>query len=150
VAVLALVYVRPVVGSGFDPITDELVERSRTMYRMLHEHDAAFLDFFHPALEYHPPASFGVVLHGPWELLELLDSVTDSFDAPRPEPEEFLPSGDALVVLGTWTGTAKATGVRVEAPFAHLQRFRDGKLAHFRVFMDTATHLTALQEQAPD
>ena len=138
-----LVYVRQAVASGFDPITDVLVERSRAVYRMLLEHDAAFLDLFHPALEYHLPESFGPVLHGPWELLEFLDDAAASFDDPRPEPEEFLPSGDTLVVLGTWKGTATATGVRVEVPFAHVQRFRDGKFVHFRVFMDTATVLTA-------
>ena len=129
---------------AFDPITDELVEQSREMYRMVREHDVAFLDSLDLALEYHLPQGFGGDVHGPWAVLEVMNAAAELFDDPRPEPEEFLPSGDALIVLGTWRGTARSTGAPVAAPFAHVQRFRAGKIADMRVYMDSAEVLGPL------
>ena len=48
------------VDAAFDPVTDELVQKSREMYRMVRDHDVAFVDNFDLALEYHlPKASVG-------------------------------------------------------------------------------------------
>jgi ketosteroid isomerase-like protein len=134
------------VQSGFDAITDELVQKSREMYRMVREHDVAFLDNLDLALEYHLPRGLGGPVHGPWAVLEVMDAAVGLFEDPHPEPEEFLPSGDALIVLGTWHGKARSTGASVVAPFAHVQRFRGGKIADFRVYMDSAEILGPLQE----
>ena len=146
VATPGLVYVRPAVDAAFDPITDELVRKSREMYRMVREHDAAFLDNLDLALEYYLPEGLGGLIHGPWAVLEVMDAAVELFEDPHPEPEEFLPSGDTLIVLGTWRGTARATGARVAARFAHVQRFRGGKIADFRIYMDSAAILGPLQE----
>src|SRR4051812_32136411 len=117
---------------------------------MLRDHDVGFVDNFDLALEYHLPQGFGGDVHGPWALLEVMEAAGGLFEDPRPEPEAFLPSGDTLVVLGTWRGTARSTGASVAAPFAHVQRFRNGKIADMRVYMDSAEVLGPLGNAARD
>ena len=60
-------------------------------------------------------------------------------------PEEFLPSGDTVVVIGTYAGTYKATGKSFEAAFVHVWRFRDGKVYKFNQHVDTHLVQQALQ-----
>lgn len=52
-------------------------------------------------------------------------------------PEEFLGAGEAVLVLGRYTGTYKATGRPVDAQMAHLWRVRGGKAAAFQQYTDT-------------
>jgi uncharacterized protein len=52
-------------------------------------------------------------------------------------PEEWLDAGDRIVVLGTYSGTHKATGRRVRAQFAHIWSVRDGKVVRFQQYTDT-------------
>ena len=65
----------------------------------------------------------------------------DDFQA---EPDELLDAGETVVVLGRYTGRAKATGKRLDVPFAHVWSFRDGKAVLFRQFLDTAGWVEAL------
>lgn len=44
--------------------------------------------------------------------------------------------GDVVVTLGYYSGTYKATGRSVEAPFAHVWQFVDGKVVSFRTYTD--------------
>lgn len=131
-----------------DPITAELVERSRDGYRMIRENDPTFLDLVDPNVEWHVPDTLpgGGVLHGHLEVLEFMDTTSSLWSDAAPEPEEFLPSGESLVVLGTWRGRARSTGTWVELPFAHVQRFRDGKLVYFCNYIDAAKALQSLQD----
>ena len=115
------------------------------MYRLARERDPEFLSVIDPAVEWHAPqTSFGGgELHGHMELLAFLEEVGNHFDDTYAEPEEFLPSGETLIVLGTWQGRDKATGELARTPFAHVQRFRDGKIAYVRVYMNTASLTSA-------
>jgi uncharacterized protein len=141
-------YGRAVVGADVDPITEELVEQSRDGYRMFRENDPGFLDRMDPEIEWHVPDTLpgGGDLHGTMEVLEFLGTTSGLWDEAYPNPEEFLPAGDKLVVLGTWRARARSTGVRVEVPFAHVQQFRDGKLVYFRNYIDAAKALRSLEE----
>jgi len=141
-------YGRTVVGADVDPITEELVEQSRDGYRMFRENDPGFLDRMDPEIEWHVPDTLpgGGDLHGTMEVLEFLGTTSGLWDEAYPNPEEFLPAGDKLVVLGTWRARARSTGVRVEVPFAHVQQFRDGKLVYFRNYIDAAKALRSLEE----
>lgn len=139
------------VGALFDLITDELVGLSRDAYRMFREQDPAVLDNWDPEIEWHVPETLpgGGDLHGPLEVLEFLDTMSGLWEDPHPEPEEFLAAGDKLVVLGTWRGRARSTGVDVAVPFVHVQQFRAGKLAYFRTYIDAARVLQSLEAPAP-
>ena len=58
----------------------------------------------------------------------------NGFDA---SPAEFLDSGDTVVVLGRYSGTFKATGLALDAQFAHVWRVEDGKATAFQQYTDT-------------
>lgn len=59
----------------------------------------------------------------------------DSFTA---VPSTYIDGGDHVVVLGRYGGTMKAGGAKLDAPFCHVYRFRDGKAVSFQQFTDTA------------
>jgi uncharacterized protein len=53
-------------------------------------------------------------------------------------PKEFYDAGDTVVVEGRYTGTYKATGKSADAQFCHVFKIRNGRLASFQQFVDTA------------
>ena len=53
------------------------------------------------------------------------------------EPKEFIATGDKVVALGHYTATSPA-GKRFDSDFAMVFTLRDGKIAHFREFCDSA------------
>ena len=134
-----------------EPVTEELVRRSERAYRLFKEGAPEFLDELHPEIEWYVPDALpsGGDLKGVDEVVHFLTSMVELWDEARPEPEEFLPFDDKLIVLGTWHGRARSTGVRVDVPFAHLQQFRDGRLVLFRNYIDSAKVLRSLEEPPP-
>ncbi|QCI78777.1 DUF4440 domain-containing protein [Hankyongella ginsenosidimutans] len=50
---------------------------------------------------------------------------------------DFIAEGDRVVGLGVYSGTSKATGKAMRAPFAHVWRVADGKLKRFNMYTDT-------------
>ena len=52
--------------------------------------------------------------------------------------DEILDGGSAIVGVGTYSGTSKETGKSFSARVVHLFRVRDGKIASFEQFTDTA------------
>jgi ketosteroid isomerase-like protein len=56
-------------------------------------------------------------------------------------PEEFMASGDTVAAVVRYTGTGKATGGALNLQAVHVWDVRDGKIARFRQFIDTAKYL---------
>ena len=56
-------------------------------------------------------------------------------------PEQFIASGDTVAVVARYTGTGKATGKALNLPVVHVWDVRDGEIARFRMFADTAKFL---------
>ena len=54
------------------------------------------------------------------------------------EPRRFLADGDTVAVLGRDTGTAVATGRAFADDWVHVFVIRDGKIAEFGEFVETA------------
>jgi ketosteroid isomerase-like protein len=66
--------------------------------------------------------------------------------AMRPEPTDWIAcDGGRLLVLGRYRGHARATGLPVDAAFAHLWTARDGRLVGLRHVTDTALWAAALE-----
>jgi ketosteroid isomerase-like protein len=65
-----------------------------------------------------------------------------------PTPEEFIPSGDTVAVVVRYTGTGKATGKALNLLVVHVWDVRDGKIARFRQFADTAKYLEVVPAEA--
>jgi hypothetical protein len=59
--------------------------------------------------------------------------------------DEYVAQGDKVVVLGTYSGTCKATGKSVEVPFAHVWTVRDGKVVSLHQHTDTALFWNAMR-----
>jgi ketosteroid isomerase-like protein len=59
-------------------------------------------------------------------------------------PDEFIASGEVVIVLGNEGGTASATGRKFSGRFANVWRVRDGKAYAFEAFADTAMIWQAL------
>jgi uncharacterized protein len=53
-------------------------------------------------------------------------------------PATFIDGGNEVVVLGRYGGTMKSSGAKLDAPFAHVYRFRDGKIVAFQQYTDSA------------
>ena len=74
---------------------------------------------------------------GPEALLEgLIARIGAEWDDYTVVPNTYVADGDHVVALGDYSGTYKATGRSVEAPFAHVWQLVDGKVVSFRQFTD--------------
>jgi hypothetical protein len=74
---------------------------------------------------------------GPDALLEgLIARIGAEWDDYTVAPNTYVSDGDRVVALGDYSGTYKATGRSVEAPFAHVWQFADGKVVSFRQYTD--------------
>jgi len=61
---------------------------------------------------------------------------------------EIVDRGETVVAFGRYRGTYKATGVKVDAQFVHVFKFKDGKVAHFQQYTDTAQFQKAVSLRA--
>jgi ketosteroid isomerase-like protein len=52
-------------------------------------------------------------------------------------PENVIDGGGTVVAEGRYRGTWKATGARIDAPFAHIWGIRNGKIVRFQQYTDT-------------
>lgn len=75
---------------------------------------------------------------GPQAVLEgVLMRLAAEWDPFTITPEEWLDSGNHVVVLGTYTATHKLTGRTVRAQFAHVWGVRAGRVVRFQQYTDT-------------
>ena len=81
---------------------------------------------------------YGGTYRGPRAVLEgvfmRLGSEWNGFAA---VPHDFVDGGDAVVALGKYSGTYKATNKSFQAEFAHVWKFREGKAVRFVQYVDT-------------
>jgi ketosteroid isomerase-like protein len=59
--------------------------------------------------------------------------------------EEFIDSGDRVLVLITWIGRGRGSGAQVESSGAHLWTFGDGLVVHYGVYRDRDEARDALE-----
>ena len=63
-------------------------------------------------------------------------------------PNEFIASGDRVVVLGKSTATVRETGRTYSTDWVHVFRLRDDKVTEFTDFFDNAAATRAFQRTA--
>src|SRR5579871_6872086 len=119
-------------------------ETVRAFYSAMARGDiATALGFFDPQIEWNEAENFiysdknpyigpQAVLSG---VFAPLGSEWDQFAA---KPEEILDAGETVVALGRYTGTYKKTGASVNAQFVHVFSFKNGKVAQYQQYTDTA------------
>lgn len=75
---------------------------------------------------------------GKAEVARFFSDLDQAQEAVRFEPEAFIAEDDRVVVTGQATWSVKATGQQYEDPWAHVFTIRDGKVARFQHYNDTA------------
>lgn len=61
--------------------------------------------------------------------------------------DEFVTSGDRVVVLGAYSGSHHRTGRAMRSVFAHAYEVRDGRIVRFRQFADTWPMVRAMRDE---
>ncbi len=64
--------------------------------------------------------------------------LAESQDSVSFEPREFVAQGDKVVALGTYRWRVRRTGREYGGDWAHVFNVRDGKIAGFHEYMDSA------------
>jgi uncharacterized protein len=86
--------------------------------------------------------------HGKEEVREFFGDVARDWSFETFEPREFIAQGDHVVCLGRYTGTGQASGRPFGSEWAMHFTVRNGKVARFREFTDTAQMLAAFEPKA--
>jgi ketosteroid isomerase-like protein len=66
----------------------------------------------------------------------------------RAEAEEFLEFGDYVVVLATYYGRGKGSGVEIRQQGAHVFKLRDGKVIRLEIFASREKAIASVQAAA--
>lgn len=75
---------------------------------------------------------------GPADVAGFFVAIAATEENPLLETSEFMASGDEVITLGIYSGTVKASGKSYSVRLAHIFTLRDGKIARFLNFLDTA------------
>jgi ketosteroid isomerase-like protein len=62
------------------------------------------------------------------------------------EADEFLELGDHVVVLATYRGTGKGSGITIEQEGAHVFKLRDGKVVRLEIFASRERALASVEK----
>ena len=81
--------------------------------------------------------------HGREGVTQFFTRVGETLEFEDFQPNDFLAGGDRVVVLGHIRARVRATGRSYEMDWAMAWTLRDGKVAHFQVYEDTAAELEA-------
>jgi ketosteroid isomerase-like protein len=82
---------------------------------------------------------------GHQEVAGFFQTLSEMFNFDRFEPKEFIAQGERVVVIGDDSVRLKATDARIEFAWVHVFDFRNGKVARFREYGDTAPLVAALR-----
>jgi ketosteroid isomerase-like protein len=69
---------------------------------------------------------------------EFYSQIFDTEEVLHFKPRELVAQGDKVVALGHYAWRVKSTGREYESDFVHVITVRDGKVARYQEFMDTA------------
>ncbi len=123
---------------------------ARRLYEALAAGDADRLrDLLHPSFTGHTTEGLPLGLGGehgsPEAMTEDFWWTIGRHYRAQAEPGQFLALADGgLLVLGRYTGTARDGGGRLDAAFAHVLRFTDGRISELTQYTDSARWAGAL------
>lgn len=95
-----------------------------------------------------PEIPYARTFHGLDGAAEFFRILTQTEDVQKFEPQRFFAEGDMVVVLGRYEARVKNTGKVAQADFVHTFVFRNGKVAKYREYFDTAAYAKAYQPAA--
>ena len=81
---------------------------------------------------------------GKHEIANFFAPVGQNLEFSEFAPREMIEQGETVVVLGTLAGRAKKSGKAVKNEWAHVFKFRQGKVVFFQEYIDTAADVLAM------
>jgi ketosteroid isomerase-like protein len=79
--------------------------------------------------------------HGPQAIADnVFGPIVNDIDGFQVTPDELYAGGDEVLVIATYSGTARESGKDLRQQAVHAWTVRDGKIARFRQFMDTVKY----------
>ena len=94
-----------------------------------------------PGMPYEGPAPY----RGAQDVAEhVLARITADIDQLALTNREVIGLGATVACLGTYTGTARRSGRRLDLPYLHVWTVADGRITEFRQYTDTAAYRAAL------
>jgi ketosteroid isomerase-like protein len=97
-----------------------------------------------------PAIPFAGAARGREQVAQLLGKGVEVLAEQKPEVLEVIAQGELVTVIGRETGRWRPTGLPYEGHWVHVFTFRDGKVATFREYLDSATLLAAMSAPADD
>ena len=132
-------------------MSQENVELVRHVYEAVNEGaDEPLLDFLHPAFAYRTREELpGGGAYRRHDLLRRLAELRQTFREIRFEVEEFISSGQNVVVVVRGTGLGRVGGVPVDERMFHAWTIENAKALELRIYSDRGDALQAagLSEQ---
>jgi ketosteroid isomerase-like protein len=106
-----------------------------------------------PKIVWNEAENFVYADHSPYVGVDTLLSglfarLVGEWDGFSAVPHEIVDGGETVVALGRYGGVYKATGIKVNAQFTHVFKFKDGKIAHFQQYTDTAQFKDVVSRRA--
>jgi ketosteroid isomerase-like protein len=118
------------------------VEALRKGYDSFNRGDiAAVLELLDENVDWSEPdwviAPAGGVKHGREQVArEVFQATAENWDGFLVEPRETYAEGDTVIAEGAFKAQPKGGGTWITVPFAHVWRFRNGKVIGFHGYMD--------------
>ena len=93
------------------------------------------------------PYADGNPYRGPEAILAgVFARIGSEWDGFAAVPEEYIDGGDAIVVLGRYRGTYRASGRSMDAQMVHVWRLADGRITRFDQRVDTLQSARVMTE----
>jgi uncharacterized protein len=105
--------------------------------------DAAWIE---PDVEH---VSFSGAYQGKAGIARYFQILNEDAQVVRFAPREFIAEGDKVIVLGEGAWRSRLTGRTHEGPWVHVFTMRDGKIARFENYFDTAAAERAFRPDQP-
>lgn len=109
----------------------------------------ALLDMLSDNVEWVFPELKGVAVtgtrRGRKEVADFYAKLAETQETLSFEPREFVAQGDKVVVLGHYSFRVKATGRQFESDWAEVFTIKNGKIARFQEYANTAAAMVAYQ-----
>ena len=117
------------------------LETIQSLYQAFAAGDRArILELFHPEIEWIQNEGFpngGRHVGATTVLDEVFARFRIEWESWQAVVDRWLDAGEAIVALGEYRGTHKATGKSMRAAFAHVYWVREGRIVRFEQYADT-------------
>jgi ketosteroid isomerase-like protein len=104
------------------------------------------MSLFDPDVSYDDtvlPDHVGETYHGHEGVLRAAERWIEPFEWLRIDVEQIVEAGDRLVSTHRWRAKARHTGIELDSPLGYVWTFRDGRIIHFRSYIDPQDALNA-------